>query len=190
MSNIKITKATMNKIELATSGQVDYWDTDLSGFGVRATKDSLTFMVHRRVCGEKNKTFIKIGRFGEFTPEQARMVAKDYIRRMELGEAPHPKLKPKTVTLTVNDLYCQYIAMRKYPLAPTTLYQYESWMKNYFPDWLDRDATNITGEMVAKDKTGIVFCLHDLRLDVHHHSRILRHPVLCLEGHAQPFPGE
>jgi hypothetical protein len=29
---------------------------------------------------------------------------------MELGENPHPKLKPKIVTLTVNDLYCQYIA--------------------------------------------------------------------------------
>ena len=38
MPNLKITKATMGKIELPTSGQVDYWDTDLAGFGVRATK--------------------------------------------------------------------------------------------------------------------------------------------------------
>jgi integrase len=149
MPNIKITKATMSKIEPATSGQVDYWDTDLAGFGVRATKDSLTFMVHRRVRGEKNKTFIKIGRYGEFSPEQARIVAKDYIRHMELGANPDPKKKPKIETITVNDLYCQYIAMRKYPLAATTLYQYESWMKNNFPDWRGRDAASITGEMVA-----------------------------------------
>jgi integrase len=149
MPNIKITKATMSKIEPAMSGQVDYWDTYLSGFGVRATKDSLTFMVHRRVRGEKNKTFIKIGRYGEFSPEQARTVAKDYIRRMELGENPDPKKKPKIETITVNGLYCQYIAMRKYPLAATTLYQYESWMRNYFPDWRACDAASITGEMVA-----------------------------------------
>lgn len=149
MPNIKITKATMSKIGLAAPGQVDYWDTDLAGFGVRATRDSLTFMVHRRVRGEKNKTFIKIGRYGEFSPEQARIVAKDYIRHMELGENPDPKKKPKIETVTVNDLYCQYIAMRKYPLAPTTLYQYESWMKNNFSDWRECDAASITGEMVA-----------------------------------------
>jgi len=149
MPNLKITKATMGKIELPASGQVDYWDTDLAGFGVRATKNCLTFMVQRRVRGEKNKTFIKIGRYGAFSPEQARTVAKDYIRRMELGENPDPKKIPKIETITVNDLYCQYIAMRKYPLAPTTLYQYESWMKNYFSDWRGQDAASITGEMVA-----------------------------------------
>jgi integrase len=149
MPKIKITKTNMKAIETVTSGQVDYWDTELSGFGLRATRESQTFMVHRRVRGEKNKTFIKIGRYGEFSPEQARNVAKDYIRRMELGENPDPKNKPKIETITVNDLYCQYIAKRKYPLAQTSIYQYDSWMKNCFKEWTNKDATSITGAMVA-----------------------------------------
>jgi hypothetical protein len=49
----------------------------------------------------------------------------------------------------------------------------ETWMKNYFPDWRNRDAGSITDEMVAN------------RLqDPEENNRILRHPVLCLEGHA------
>ena len=149
MPKIKLTKANMGKIESGSKRQVDYYDTELSGFGLRVTSDTMTFMVYRRVRGEANKTYIPIGRYGEFSPEQARSVAKEYIRRMDLGENPHPKLKPKIETITVNDLYCQYIAKRKYPLAATTLYQYEAWMKNYFADWRRCDATSITGTMVA-----------------------------------------
>jgi|GEM_PF-1606709 len=149
MPQIKLTKANMGKIEKPSKGQVDYFDTELSRFGLRVTSDSMTFMVYRRIRGESNKTYIPIGRYGEFTPEQARTVAKEYIRRMEQGENPHPKLKPRLETITVNDLYCQYIAKRKFPLAASTLYQYESWMKNYFSDWRGKDVTSITGTMVA-----------------------------------------
>ena len=149
MPKVKLTKANMGKIESVAGRQVDYYDTELSGFGLRVTSDTMTFMVYRRVRGESNKSYIPIGRYGEFTPEQARTVAKDYIRHMELGENPHPKFKQRQETITVNDLYCQYIAKRKYPLAATTLYQYESWLKNYFSDWRRYDATSVTGTMVA-----------------------------------------
>ena len=138
----------MSKINPASTGQVDYWDTDLAGFGVRATKDSLTFMVHRRVRGEKNKTFIKIGRYGEFSPEQARTVAKDYIRRMELGENPDPKKQPKREIITIQNLYSQYISGKKFPLSASTVYAYNSWMKNHFSDWLPVAANSITGSMI------------------------------------------
>jgi integrase len=148
MPKIKITKSVMSKIQLPASGRLNYWDTDLAGFGVRATKENLTFVVYRRVRGEKEKTFIKIGRYGEFSPEQARQVAKDYIRRMELGENPDPKKVIKVETITVKDLYRQYLNSRKTPLAPSTIYQYESWMKNHFKDWEDTAANAITAAMV------------------------------------------
>ncbi len=148
MPKLKITKNNMGKIEPVVSGQVDYWDTELSGFGARATKDSLTFMVHRRIRGEKNKTFIKIGRYGEFSPEQARTVAKDYIRQMEHGENPDPKKAIKIDKITLKDLYSQYISSRKTPLAKSTTYQYESWMNNHFKDWLQLPADTITAIMV------------------------------------------
>jgi hypothetical protein len=41
---------------------------------------------------------------------------------MELDENHDPKKKPTVETITANDLYCQYIAMRKQPIAAATLY--------------------------------------------------------------------
>lgn len=148
MPRLKITKAAMTKIEPPTSRQTDYWDTELPGFGVRATKESLTFIVLRRIRGQANKTFIKIGRYGTFSPEQARVVAKDYIRRMELGENPDPKAQPKLEIITIQDLYRQYISGKRTPLAESTRYQYEAWMNNHFKDWLTLPANTITGSMV------------------------------------------
>jgi hypothetical protein len=70
----------MAEIVKPLSGQVDYLDTELSGFGVRATKAVLTFFVYKRIRGKQNKTFVPIGVYGILTPDQARNVAKDYLR--------------------------------------------------------------------------------------------------------------
>jgi integrase len=138
----------MVEIIKPVSGQVDYLDTDLSGFGVRATKAVMTFFVYKRIRGQQNKTFVPIGVYGTFTPAQARNVAKDYLRRMDMGENPHPKAQPKHEIITIQHLYSQYISSKKTPLADSTLYQYKSWMNNHFSDWLDKSANDITGSMV------------------------------------------
>jgi hypothetical protein len=140
MPKLKITKANMSEIVHPTSGQVDYFDTDITGFGVRVTRDTKTFMVYHRIRGQKNKTYIIIGKFGLFTPEQARITAKDYLRRMSLGENPHPKHNQGGEKITIADLYRQYISAKKSPLAESTQYAYDSWMNNHFSDWLQRSA--------------------------------------------------
>jgi integrase len=145
---MKITKANMIEIVKPESGQVDYFDTDLHGFGVRATKTVLTFFVRSTLRGTTKKPFIPIGPYGTFTPDQARTTAKDYLRRLDMGENPHPKAQPKHEIITINDLYSQYISSKKTPLAGSTLYQYDSWMNNHFKDWLTLPADTITGSMV------------------------------------------
>jgi integrase len=150
MPKIKITKANMTKMEAPEKGQLDYYDTELPGFGVRVTPGGgLTFMVYRRVKGKANKTYIPIGGYGAFTPEQARAVAKEYIRRMELGENPHPKHRIKLETITLETLLSQYFKTRKTPLSASSEYQYNSWMKNCFSDWQKKDVASITGSMIA-----------------------------------------
>jgi integrase len=149
MPTLKLTKANINKIVPPSSGQVDYFDTELSRFGLRVTKDNMTFMVYKRIRGQSNKTYVPIGRMGEFTPDQARTKAGEYIRRMQAGENPHPKLQPKEETITVDDLYRQYLSLRKTPLADSTRYQYDAWTKNYLGAWMKKDATTITPQMVA-----------------------------------------
>lgn len=148
MPRLKITKANMAIIEKPLSGQVDYFDTELRGFGIRATKAALTFFVRSTLRGTTKKPFIPIGTYGTFTPEQARTTAKDYLRRLDMGENPHPKAQPKCQIITIQDLYSQYISSKKTPLAESTLYQYKSWMNNHFSDWLTLPADTITGSMV------------------------------------------
>ncbi len=148
MPKLKITKANMAEIIKPVSGQVDYYDTELKGFGVRATKAALTFFVRSTLRGTTQKPFIPIGEFGTFTPDLARTKAKDYLRRLDNGENPHPKAQPKVETITIQDLYRQYISGKKTPLAASSVYQYDSWMNNHFKDWLTLQANTITGSMV------------------------------------------
>lgn len=107
-------------------------------------------MLHRRIRSEKNKTLIKIGRYGEFSPEQARVVAKDYIHQMWHGENTDPKKAIKLKTITVKDLYSQYISSRKTPLATSTVYQYESWINHHFKGRMTLPANTITTAMVIE----------------------------------------
>ncbi|MBV5339867.1 MAG: integrase family protein [Deltaproteobacteria bacterium] len=148
MPRLKITKANMAGIIKPVSKQVDYYDTELAGFGVRATKDVLTFFVRSTLRGTTQKPFIPIGTYGTFTPDQARIKAKEYLRRLDNGENPHPKAQPKHETITIQDLYRQYISGKKTPLGDSTVYAYNSWMNNHFSDWLQLPANSITGSMV------------------------------------------
>jgi integrase len=148
MPRLKITKTNMTEIVKPVSGQVDYFDTELKGFGVRATKSALTFFVRSTLRGTNKKPFIPIGAYGTFTPEQARNTAKDYLRRLDIGENPHPNAQPKHEIITIQDLYGQYISSKRTPLAESTQYQYKSWMNNHFKDWLTLPADTITGSMV------------------------------------------
>lgn len=138
----------MLEITKPVSGQVDYFDTELKGYGVRATKAALTFFVRSTLRGTTQKPFIPIGTYGTFTPDQARTKAKEYLRRLDNGENPHPKAQPKCERITIQDLYRQYISGKKTPLAASSVYQYDSWMKNHFSDWLPLPANTITGSMV------------------------------------------
>jgi hypothetical protein len=78
----------------------------------------------------RKKTFITIGTLGPFTPEQARAVAKGYIREMEDGHNPVPAHRIKQVTITVEGLFRQYMDDARKTLASTTTYQYEAWFRN------------------------------------------------------------
>ena len=131
MPRLKITKANMTEIVKPGSGQVDYFDTELKGFGVRATKAALTFFVRSTLRGTTQKPFIPIGVFGTFTPDQARTKAKDYLRRLDIGENPHPKAQPKREIITIQHLYSQYISSQKIPLAESIHVLDTSWMNNH-----------------------------------------------------------
>ena len=155
MLRMKITKANMKEIIKPESGQVDYYDAELSGFGVRATAGALIFFVRSTLRGSGNKPFVPIDQYGVFTPEQARNTAKDYLHRLDMGENPHLKHQHKYKIITVKDLYRQYINSRKSPFAGSTKYQCDSWMNNHFKDWQPLPADTITGTMALDRLTSM-----------------------------------
>jgi len=93
MPKLQLTKSAINKLDFTQSGQVDYWDTELSGFGLRVGKESKTFMVKADAkvpvtdsSKKKYKTVKEnIGRYGVWTPEQARVEAADRIKKIKAG---------------------------------------------------------------------------------------------------------
>lgn len=147
MPRMKINKANITQIIKPVSGQVDYVDTDLHGFDIRATKDALTFFVRSTLKGTTKRPFIPIGAFGCITAEMARKTAKEYLHRLDIGEDPHPDRQFQLETITLAELYGKYIATKK-TLAVTTRYQYDSWLKSCLQDWMKLDVTAITGSMV------------------------------------------
>ena len=64
------------------------------------------------------------------------------------GRNPDPAHRIKQETITVDDLFRQYMDNRK-TLAVSTKYQYEAWFKSCLADWKDKDVTQITGGMVV-----------------------------------------
>jgi hypothetical protein len=91
MPKMQLTKRNIDKmIPFTESGQVDYFDTELKGLLLRAGKSSKTFYVQvdvRDAVTGKFKTIKeKLGVYGEITPEQARQMAPDIIRRDQGGK--------------------------------------------------------------------------------------------------------
>ena len=85
------------------------------------------------------------------------------------GRNPDPVHPIKQETITVDDLFRQYMDNRK-TLAVSTKYQYEAWFKSCLADWRDKDVTQITGGMVVDklndlaQKSGKVQAQNSLKL--------------------------
>jgi predicted nucleotidyltransferase len=84
---MKINKTVVEKIELPINGQQIYWDSELKGFGIRATSGgSKAYVVQSRVRGKTIRR--TIGEHGVYTSEQARFEAKKLLLQMEQGLDP------------------------------------------------------------------------------------------------------
>jgi hypothetical protein len=119
MPKMQLTKRNIDKmIPFTESGQVDYFDTELKGLLLRAGKSSKTFYVQvdvRDAVTGKFKTIKeKLGVYGEITPEQARQMAPDIIRRIREG-------KPAAMPITESEHLHVSRLSRKWTFKPLDL---------------------------------------------------------------------
>lgn len=90
MPCIRINKSAVDRIPAPLSGQVLYFDEELTGFGLRVGQKAKTYFAQRLVNGQTVRR-VTIGRHGVFTPEQARKEAIQILATMSRGIDPVEK---------------------------------------------------------------------------------------------------
>jgi integrase len=84
----RLIKTTVEALPIPGTGPTIYWDTDLTGFGLRISdRGTRTYFVQSRLP-DGRQVKAKIGRHGAITAEQARTRAKALLGAMAAGTDP------------------------------------------------------------------------------------------------------
>ena len=157
---MKLTKTKVEAFSIPEKGEKLYWDSELSGFGVRITsKGKRSYIVQGRANGKERR--ITIGQHGQpisgsetLTPDKARKIAMGLIADFSKGVDPVIQKKRKetlAVTLqAVSDIYIKERRTKKGgELKPSTKADIEKHIRTSFADWKNKPVNSITRDMVS-----------------------------------------
>jgi integrase len=168
MPRARITRTSISKLEYP-GHQVDYYDTKLTGFGVRVNALSKTYFVHCRVKGTGAKVKESLGRCdvvdydkaldaaGVILENAANGIAPADIARqaadMEAGKVADAVEEAKK-DITLADMFKSLVAARK-NLKESTIQLYTEDIDRYLANWKETPLRSITGQMVIDRHTEI-----------------------------------
>lgn len=162
---IRLTDARIRELTLPPGkAQIDVWDSDQPGFGIRIGAKSKTFFVMGRTNGRQVRP--KIGSFPKIGATRARSEAKLMLADLERGINPSDskraqrterkiqKLSALDTSDTLNAMFEKMIATRTAPgatrrLSPVTVQGYGYAFKNLHP-FHNRKVDSITREQVLE----------------------------------------
>lgn len=139
---MKLNKSNVDAIPLTESGQKIYRDSELIGFGVRATNKSKSYIIERRHAGELFR--VVLGKTNELSALAARAKAQMILAKIANGEYVRPgKAKEinNALDLTVQDALDIYL--RKNDFKPKTVRQYNKYFDLYL-GWSNKKLFEIT----------------------------------------------
>ena len=142
--SIKINKQYVDELEFTTSGQKIYRDSELTGFCIRVTPNSKTFIVDKKF---NNKLYrIVIGTLENITAAGARKKAQIILAQIYNGQYEH-KMKSNEdgfnpLNLTVGDALEIYLS--KNAFKPKTVRQYNKYIDLYVKGWRERKIFEIS----------------------------------------------
>lgn len=147
-TKIKINKKAVDDLPFAGKGQqVDYWDTDLLGFGVRISHTSKTYIAMARSNGKLIR--VTIGKHNPLTAENARKDAKVKLADMTKGINPNAvKAREAVRGTTLAAIAKQYFETQD--IKASTKEMYKIHLDAHMQDWQKKPLTGITGDMVKK----------------------------------------
>jgi integrase len=147
---VKISKRTVDAAKAADERYI-LWDTELKGFEVRVeASGTKSFLVRYRHLGRRR--FLSLGRFGEITPEQARVLAQRALSRVREGTDPADQRLQNRGAITVRGLVEQFLddhidAKRK----PKTAIEYRKVLERHLlPKFGSRKAQEVQRAELAK----------------------------------------
>jgi integrase len=163
---LKISKRTVEALE-AQERDVDYYDEDLKGFGVRVrTSGRRTyFVMMRHVCVMRRFT---IGSHGPITAEAARLKAKQIISDLAIDKNPTAETEAVRNSITVRSLGERFI--EEYVpihLKPSTAGEYKRCVEIFINPEIG------TMKLVSVERTDIAKIHHQLRHIPYQANRVL-----------------
>jgi integrase len=148
MTKIKLTKAAVDKLTAPSVGRVEYFDTELNGFGCRISASSKTYFVLKRVNGKLSR--VTLGKHGILTPDEARKLAIEAMSKMNRGiDIAKEKAQARDRGMKVCEVLDSYFISRT-NLKPRTEKTYRDLFRLYLSDWLNAPIAEITKDMVAR----------------------------------------
>jgi integrase len=146
MPTLKLNRTNIEKhVKTDPLNDTYFWDTEVTGFGIRVTKaGTASYVVQGRVEGSKKDMRLTIGPASVFEPDQARDVAREHLRSMRLGIDPREARKEQQVAkITLREVATAYM-YRPGALKPSTLALMEWHIEQVFEKWKDRPLASIT----------------------------------------------
>ena len=146
--NFRISKQSVDELELTEKGQRLYRDSELTGFCVRVTRSSKTFIIDKKHNNKLHR--IVIGQSDIVSAAGARKKAQIILAKIYNGEYPKDKktnhLDFDPLELTVDQALEIYLD--KNDFKPKTIRQYRKYIDLYLKGWGERKIFSITKEEV------------------------------------------
>jgi len=165
----RLTKTFVEKLQFVehqegSDPRVTYWDDRLTGFGVRVSAKSKTYIVYTRVKGRVNNETGRpleiretIGRVGAIRHDDAEIMAKKILEDAGIGITPADLKKEgvrqrdleKTKNITLEEILKKYLEENN-ELKDTTKVFYTRCIDVQFADWKKRPIREITADEIKE----------------------------------------
>ncbi|MDF2232396.1 tyrosine-type recombinase/integrase [Albimonas sp. CAU 1670] len=126
----KLTKKVVETLEPIEGRPTFAWDSQLSGFGVKALPSGgRKYVVKYRAGGGgrgAQQRWLTLGTHGVITCEQARAMAQQALAAVSRGEDPQAEKAKRRATPTMRDLWARFAAEQLPRKKPSTALEYES----------------------------------------------------------------
>lgn len=160
MPSLRLTKTAVDKLKWSGK-QVEYFDTKLTGFGVRVNENSKAYFAQGKVKqsdGTRKKFNVGCGRVDLVDFEDAYVKAEGILRDAAKGLLPEDRRQQDQVesatdqleNMTLRQVYNKYIAEKSKKLAASTKKEYLECLEQNVLDWMERPIRSITPQEVVE----------------------------------------